>query len=227
MKKDQHIIFCDGAAKGNPGPGGWGAIIASDVEVVEIGGSDRGTTNNRMELTAAINALRLIPKNGSAVVYTDSSYVAKGITSWLKSWIKNGWRTATKKAVENQDLWQELEMETVDKELVWKVIPGHAGIPGNMRVDEIASMLALGATVRFFNGPRSLYTVDLSPSVANFQKSSKGAAYSYVSMVDGSIKTHKTWKECEKRVKGKAALFRKTFSTEDEKRIMEEFKKRQ
>ena len=154
-------IYTDGAARGNPGPGGWGAIIGNDERVAEIGGENPDTTNNRMELTAAIEAIKFavenFPPNSPITVYTDSEYVMKGITEWIINWQKKGWKTAGKTAVLNKDLWQKLLMVTEDEQIEWKYVPGHSGHAANERCDEIATAFADGLEVTLYNGDRSSY----------------------------------------------------------------------
>ena len=135
-------IFSDGSSRGNPGPGGWSAIICfgndSEMKVFEIGGFEKSTTNNRMELTGAINAfeeLRNRKISGEIILYSDSSYVIKGISSWINGWKANDWRTKDKKDVLNKDLWQRLSEATEGFDVSYKVISGHVGIPGNERCD--------------------------------------------------------------------------------------------
>jgi ribonuclease HI len=155
-------IFTDGAARGNPGPGGWGAIIAHEDRVVEIGGPSTGdTTNNKMELTAAIEALQSVGYEEPITLYTDSEYVKKGITEWVVGWQKNDWKTSQKKPVENQELWWALIEASKDKPLEWKVIRGHAGVPGNERCDIIATAFADRESIELYNGTREAYTVSL------------------------------------------------------------------
>ena len=226
MKLEKYIIFCDGAAKGNPGPGGWGAIVAGSKHVREFGGANPKTTNNRMELTAAIHALKPLKKGDTAEIHTDSSYVINGITKWVKNWMKNDWKTMQKQPVSNKDLWIELEKEAGNKKLKWVLVKGHSGVAGNERVDEIASGLAVGEEVRLYDGPAKLFTINLDGKATIAPTGKKGKAYSYVSKVAGVIKTHSTWTECEARVKGKQALFKKALSADDEKKIIEEFRKK-
>jgi ribonuclease HI len=226
MKLEKYIIFCDGAAKGNPGPGGWGAIVAGSKHVREFGGNHPKTTNNRMELTAAIHALKPLKKGDAAEIHTDSSYVINGITKWVKNWMKNDWKTMTKQSVSNKELWIELEKEAGNKKLKWILVKGHSGVPGNERVDEIASGLAVGDEVRLFDGPLDTYKVSLDGKATIIPTSKTGKAYSYISMVGGVIKTHKTWAECEARVKGKKASYKKALSEADEKKIIEEFRRK-
>jgi ribonuclease HI len=232
---DEIIIFCDGASKGNPGPGGWGAIVAMGDTVKELGGAEQHTTNNRMELAAALSALTQAKGAQSPiVVHTDSSYVINGITKWVHGWQRNGWMTKEKKDVLNKDLWAPLveAAEDLSHGVAWEYVGGHVGIKGNERVDQIASDLAEGKHVDLYDGPRASYTVDLSDlshsaelkEKKSSSKSRSGAkAYSYVSKVDGVIEVHKTWAECEARVRGKKARFKKALSAGEEARIIEEF----
>ena len=148
-------VYTDGASRGNPGPGGWGAIVFSDGKVREIGGREEKTTNNRMELTAAIKALENLVEE--ALVYTDSEYVMKGITEWINKWRAKGWKTAGRKPVLNQDLWQKLLEVTQGKNIEWKYVAGHAGIHLNERADEIATAFADGLDPNLYNGPRDGY----------------------------------------------------------------------
>lgn len=132
-------IFTDGACSGNPGPGGWGAVLRWRGQEKELCGGERDTTNNRMELTAAIEALRALTRPSRVVVTTDSTYVKNGITSWLAQWKQRGWRTASKKAVKNEDLWRALDEAVASHEDVrWEWVKGHAGHAENERADELA-----------------------------------------------------------------------------------------
>ena len=132
-------IFTDGACKGNPGPGGWGAILRMGKHEKELCGSDPETTNNRMEMTAVIRALQALNSSCEIELYSDSKYVIDGITQWIHSWKKSGWKTAAKKPVKNADLWQELDLATNDHRIKWHWVRGHNGHPENERVDQIAS----------------------------------------------------------------------------------------
>ncbi len=131
-------VFTDGACSGNPGPGGWGAILCSGAHEKEISGGERLTTNNRMELMAAIRALEAITKPATVVIHTDSKYVMDGITQWLPRWKKNGWKTADKKPVKNEDLWRALEAECARHQVTWRWVRGHNGHPENERADALA-----------------------------------------------------------------------------------------
>ena len=137
---DPLIIHTDGACRGNPGPGGWGALLSWNDTRKELSGADAATTNNRMELTAAIMGLAALKRPTVATVQTDSQYVIKGITEWLPSWKARGWRTADRKPVKNQDLWERLDQLAGQHTLRWQWVKGHSGDPGNERVDELANL---------------------------------------------------------------------------------------
>lgn len=132
-------IYTDGACRGNPGPGGWGAILRSGEHERELKGSEAVTTNNRMELMAAIQALAALKRGCDVVLYTDSQYVRKGILEWMAQWKLRDWRTADKKPVKNVDLWQALEREIARHKIEWHWVKGHAGVPGNERADQLAN----------------------------------------------------------------------------------------
>ena len=131
-------VYTDGACSGNPGPGGWGAILTSGGNEREISGGEANTTNNRMELMAAIMALEAMKRPVEVHLHTDSTYVRDGITKWIHGWKKNGWRTAAKKPVKNADLWQRLEEAAARHTVEWHWVKGHAGHPQNERADELA-----------------------------------------------------------------------------------------
>ena len=133
-------IFTDGACSGNPGPGGWGALINGPDGENELTGGAADTTNNRMELQAAIEALKSLPTGSAVTLTTDSTYVKDGITSWIKNWKARGWKTAAKKPVKNIDLWQSLDAECARHQVDWQWVKGHAGHAGNERADELARM---------------------------------------------------------------------------------------
>jgi len=238
------IIFADGSSIGNPGPGGWAAILVFEKnqnggrgEVVELGGGEKHTTNNRMELVAAIEALKfslkLKTQNVKLLIHTDSRYVIHGITKWIKTWEKTGWIGTNKKEILNKDLWQKLGKLAKGKSIEWKHVRGHAGIAGNERADFLATMCAREQKwkkEKFFTGPFSKYPFDIlntKPSKklprkpASSRRKSVSNAYSYLSLVNGKLMRHQTWPECEKRVKGvSGAKFKKAVSAEDEKEII-------
>ena len=135
----QIIIYTDGACRGNPGPGGWGAVLRWNGHEKRLCGGETLTTNNRMELMAAISALEALKESSEAVLYTDSVYVKQGLTEWLKGWKAKGWRTADKKPVKNQDLWQRLDAAASRHSIDWRWVKGHAGDPGNELADQLAN----------------------------------------------------------------------------------------
>jgi ribonuclease HI len=236
------VVFTDGAAKGNPGPGGWGVVIVTPLgEVTELGGRAAGTTtNNKMELTAAIEALselRDVP--GPLAIYTDSTYVIQGIRGWIHGWRTRGWKTATGGEVLNRDLWERLDALVAARArrgVEWHYVRGHTGVPGNERVDEIADGLAHGRAITLYRGPLlgySLPILDLPSETSVPARTSRvgGRAapaakpYSYLSVVDGELARHATWADCERRVKGRpGARFKKAMHQEDEAAILREWR---
>jgi ribonuclease HI len=224
-------VFTDGSSRGNPGPGGWGAVLVfNDEKVTEIGGRSDQTTNNRMELTAVIEALKITDGGAIIVLYTDSSYVINGITKWIHSWKKNDWMSSEKKPVANPDLWKELLYLVEERQLVWKYVPGHLGVVGNERADEIATLFADKEKIKLFDGSLSEYTLDVSSVEINGEKKkerkkSSKKAYSYISLVDGKIYIDKTWQECERRTKGRSRVkYKKAHDLKHEQEILREFK---
>lgn len=227
-------IFTDGAAKGNPGPGGYGAVLLLDEKVFELGEGKKLTTNNEMELRAVVEALKQVPEGSENVeVFTDSKYVVEGATGWIFGWMKNGWKTKTGGDVSHKETWQELIDLLKKVKVVWHKIPGHSGLVGNERADTIASDFGEEKAVVLYNGLRVGYGLDIenveydkekAAERSEVRKRSAIKAYSYISKVDGVIETHKTWKECEARVKGKKGVrFKKTISAEEEKEIIQDF----
>ena len=234
---DQTIIFCDGACSGNPGPGGWAAVIASmDGQILELGGGSPKTTNNQMELKATVEALRVLGDwPGPVTLYTDSVYVIKGITQWIWGWMRNNWKTSTGGEVSNQELWQELSREVASRkkfgELNWKYVRGHTGVPGNERCDEIAVAFSKRTFIQLYDGPLLGYGIsifDLPPDnglpesqKTGTKKEPKKVAFSYVSLVGGTPMRHTAWSDCERRVKGQpGAKFKKSISASDESDIL-------
>lgn len=133
------VIYTDGACRGNPGPGGWGALLSYDGRTRELFGGERETTNNRMELTAAIRALEALKRGCEVELHTDSTYVRQGIMAWLANWKKNGWKTAAKKPVKNADLWRALDAACERHEIRWFWVKGHSGNDGNEAADALAN----------------------------------------------------------------------------------------
>ena len=132
-------IYTDGACRGNPGPGGWAATLSLGEHFRELSGAEAATPNNRMELTAVIEALSALKRESRVRVFTDSEYVRRGITEWLKAWKARDWRTADKKPVKNRDLWERLDAVAARHDVEWRWVKGHSGVPGNERVDALAN----------------------------------------------------------------------------------------
>src|ERR1700744_307174 len=141
----QVVIYTDGACSGNPGPGGWGVVLSWNGTEKELHGGEPQTTNNRMELMAAIQALAALQRPSQVQLHTDSKYVLDGITKWINGWQRNGWLTAAKKPVKNADLWQQLTKAIERHEVTWTWVKGHAGDPGNERADELARLGSIEA----------------------------------------------------------------------------------
>lgn len=134
------VIYTDGACSGNPGPGGWGAVLLYRGHRRELSGGEKETTNNQMELLAVIRAMESLKRPCKVTIHTDSTYVMKGMTEWIESWKARGWKTAGKKPVKNRELWQELEKALAPHEVSWKWVKGHSGVPENERADELARL---------------------------------------------------------------------------------------
>jgi ribonuclease HI len=230
------VVFTDGAAKGNPGPGGWGVIIATpDGHVTELGGGAAHTTNNQMELTAPIEALRHLQHTaGRLALYTDSTYVIKGIREWIWAWRRRGWKTAEGTDVLNRALWEQLANLVAARGTAgveWHYVRGHSGIPGNDRVDEIANAFARRRRPALYHGPLIRYPIPIGdiPDDTRVPQRTAGASagkskatpYSYLSVIDGRPQRHATWAECERRVKGRSgAKFKKAMSAAEEAAIL-------
>ncbi|MBN2432446.1 MAG: ribonuclease HI [Acidobacteria bacterium] len=207
-------LYTDGACSGNPGPGGWGVVMETPGGVREYGGHEPHTTNNRMELRAAIEGLRRAPVE-TLVVVTDSLYVYKGIREWIHQWKRRGWQTAGGAAVLNQDLWQELDRLNAAN-VRWEWTRGHAGHPGNERANRIAQWFA--------RGPRAdMPPPDVPPTRPTARKKHlplldhRPPGVTYLSLVGGELRRHQTWEECRHRTQGcSGARYKKCRSREEE-----------
>ncbi len=231
-----HLLFTDGSSLGNPGPGGWATILVLlGDRVMEMGGRETHTTNNRMELMALAKGLeRIADESGDLTIYTDSKYVHKGATEWSVGWKKRGWVTMAKTPVENRELWEETLSLLDDRKkwgkMFWKHVPGHSGVAGNERCDEIATTFAKEGIPELFEGDLGDYAIDILNITIDEVKSAersvarahgRAKAYSYLSFVGGVAMRHATWAECEARVKGKPGVkFKKAVSKEDEEAIL-------
>lgn len=222
------VIYTDGACSGNPGPGGWAAIVSlPEGRVMEIAGGEAPTTNNRMELRAAIAALEAVAgRPEAAVVYTDSTYLISGVTRWLAAWKRRAWRSSTGQAVLNRDLWERLdELSAARRErLSWAYVKGHARSQGNNRCDELAVAVSKGRPLPLYDGPAGGYGRDLvapepgptSPAGASRPRKKSGPGV-YLSLVDGRLEKHATWDDCRARVHGRSgARFKKVSSPAEE-----------
>ena len=233
------VIFTDGSSLGNPGPGGYGCVLVFPQlnEVIELGGNKIKTTNNEMELSAVVAALSHSIFNTSDVsIFTDSSYVINGITKWIFGWEKNNWQTKDKNDVANKYVWEQLIKLVRERQanaiVSWNLLPGHVGVVGNERCDEIATSFAAGKPVKLFRGKLSDYGRDilnfkidesLKKEKSEKRSRSNAPAHSYLSLVDGVAMRHATWSETESRVKGKKAKFKKALSAQDEMDILGEW----
>jgi ribonuclease HI len=225
-----HItIFTDGASSGNPGPGGWGTLVRYADQITELGGAEPKTTNNRMELKAVLEGLRFVVEHSlntqPITLYTDSSYVANGATTWIKGWKMRGWTNKLGDSIANVDLWKDMGDVLSDVNVKFVNVSGHSGIPGNERCDEIATGFSKNVQVHLYNGPYSQYDHDLenitvNPELKSSKDRAKQTAFSYLSLVDGVLKIHSSWNDCKARVEGKkGARYKKTISKIDEDTI--------
>ncbi len=241
MSKNSIIIHTDGAAKGNPGSGGWGSIIIINNEkVIELGGGVARATNNQMELQAMIEGLdhvakKIKPEGVQINIFSDSNYLLNGITSWIEGWKKNGWQTKAKQDVLNREYWEKLDeiknKLSIKNELTFNKVKGHAGDPLNERCDDIASGFGLKEKLNLFSGSLKEHEQlfgftdeDVKHPMLDKKTPPKtvgGIAYSYVSCVANKVFTDKTWVDCESRVKGKSgAKFKKVFSKQEEQDLI-------
>lgn len=232
---DRILVFSDGAAKGNPGPAGWGSVILTpDRRVIELGGGSPHATNNQMELTGVIEALRRLRDiPGPIDLYSDSTYVIRGIREWIRSWKRRGWKTVEAKDVLNREHWERLDQLVAargPRTITWHYVRGHSAVPGNERADAIASGFATHGYVELYRGPYGEYPIALTevPQDSSLPKRNsssggkKASAYSYLSVVDGRPMRHATWPDCERRVKGKSgARFKKATNAAEEIEILE------
>lgn len=239
MKKEL-IIYTDGASRGNPGPGGWGAVVLVDGYSMEVTGSAKKATNNQMELQAVLEVLSDSASRaykGTVKVFSDSAYVVNGLNSWIWGWEKKGWITSTKTPVENREIWVNILelLKFYGKRLSIEKIKGHAGDLYNERCDELAVNAALGKKEKHFKGLQKDYDaflkeigttkkVESGKSKVKSKTKKTGPAYSYVSLVDSKVYADKTWAECEKRVKGKkGAKYQKVFSKAEETNLVQDY----
>ncbi|HAH32539.1 MAG TPA: ribonuclease HI [Elusimicrobia bacterium] len=235
------FIYCDGACSGNPGPGGWGAVIIfPENRVSEFGGGERPTTNNRMEMRGAIAALSAVRDRPESVkLYTDSSLLINGITGWIHGWKRKAWLTAGGKPVVNRDLWEHLDLlaQTRKSRLAWGHIKGHTGHEINERCDQIAVAFSKGETPALYEGPTVGCGYSLLEPAAeylhkplprqapHFSTPKTKVAGFYLSLVAGRVERHTTWPQCQGRVHGvSGARFKKVKSAEEAQTVLKLWK---
>lgn len=233
--KDKIIIYTDGASRGNPGAGGWAAIVSYSNKVKELVGAKNAATNNQMELQAVISGLTFakeIFNNEIIELHADSNYVLNGLEKWLMKWQKNGWMTMAKKPVENKNLWEELLiLQNIFKNKINLVkVEGHSGHVYNDRCDELAVNIAQGKDIKLFEGTIEEYEsiLELNKPKSEIKKRSVGSknsakVYSYVSLVDNKVFVDKDWTDCKKRVNGKNAKYKKVFSKDEETSLIQDY----
>jgi len=230
------FIYSDGACSGNPGPGGWAAVVIfPEGRVRELGGGERPSTNNRMEMLGAITALGAVHDRPEPVkLYTDSGLLINGIKSWIRNWQRNGWRTAAGKPVVNRDLWERLDALAQARKgrLAWGHVKGHVGHELNERCDVIAVAFSKGIKPELYEGPavgcgysllepEAAHLHDSAPRVKSSSSRSKAKGGYYLSLVDGRLERHATWPECKERVHGvPATRFKKVATAEEEQAVL-------
>lgn len=218
MMEKSLVVFTDGAARGNPGPGGWGAVLVNKEydEVVELGGGKPHTTNNEMELSAIVAALAHASLSAlPLIICTDSSYAIRGITEWITGWERKGWKTMTGEPVANRALWEQMNslVQSSTGDITWVHIKGHAGIPGNERCDVIATGFADAKPAALMRGklsnyPHDIFSLKVDPALATKSGSKKSDGPTdpgypiYLSYIHKTLSRDTEWKKCELRVKG-------------------------
>lgn len=241
MSEDSIIIYTDGACSGNPGPGGWGSIVILNPEkrVVELGGGEAATTNNRMEMTGILEALRYclssdrLRASTQLQIYTDSVYVIRGITQWIFGWKKRGWKNAENEEVSNRDIWIQLDevvtqvSRKLSSKIKWSFVKGHSGVPGNERCDVISVAFSKHDYISLYNGSSENYIFDVNvlpeerplPEMKGKAADKEAKTAWYLSYVNGVLTRHETWRECEAVVKGRPAKFKKVTSADEEAQV--------
>lgn len=228
------IIYSDGACRGNPGPGGWAAVIVkNNSQIVELGGYEQSTTNNAMEIRGILESLdyAVNDRPDKIIVYSDSSYVLNAITKWIYGWQKNGWKSSEGKDVANQNDWKHIYL-SIQKlkgtEISWNYVRGHTGVPGNERCDKLSVSFSYGDVMHLYNGLLKNYDLDLTVPpktepipTSSFTKSKNSKDAYYLILKNGQIDRVLTWAECEAKVKGvSGAKFKKVNSSDQESDIL-------
>lgn len=221
----ESVVFSDGGCIGNPGPGGWAAIVFAGGTYRELGGGEKETTNNRMELTAAIKGIEAAP-TGPVKVVTDSRYLVDGATKWIYGWKKKGWIKSDGGGVLNRDLWEMIDRAISVRKITWEHVYGHSGHPENERCDFIANTFARGGAPELKTGDGSwIFASPKAPPAGTGEPDEKYPKPLYLSVVDGDISEHATWPECEARIKGrKGARCKKVASRREHVLAIEAWK---
>lgn len=235
---ESFIVYSDGACSGNPGPGGWAFVLGSPEGWVQEGaGHMPATTNNRMELLSAVEALRLILESEKptqkVLLFSDSVYVIRGVTQWVFGWRRNGWKTSQGEEVSNRDLWEDFYtlVHNSGLKIEFRYVKGHAGIPGNERCDELAVQCSQRSTVQLYSGNKDNYHFDideLPPEMpipemrSQSLNSGSKEKVNYISLINGKVYRDSSWSLCEARVKGRPGVkFKKVKSLQEEKSVLE------
>lgn len=216
----EFIAFTDGASRGNPGPAGWGAIVANKEKVTELGGFIDNGTNNQAELQAICEVLKSVKEvnTDKITVYVDSAYVKQGAESWVHGWSKNGWKTKEGDSIKNKSLWQELFDLQADINVVYKRIKGHSGIPANERADDIATSFSDGESPELYDGVRESYGISLNPNPEYLPNHPV-----YLSFLDGIVHQHESWEDCKERVHGTSAQYKKVHTVRQRQELLDEW----
>ena len=237
MKKSSYLLFTDGACSGNPGTGAWAFVAiekADDLkrsQVYEEADSVEHTTNNRMELIAVISAIHWLSRKdfADAAIWTDSNYVYEGLRRWMFGWQKNNWLNQEGNPISNQDLWQEALALEKNLGAIWKKIkmeklPGHHGILGNERCDQLARECISKHTASIYHGPLEQHPFGMDLLKTGVEKPQGVGDFWYLSVISGKAQRHKTWPECEAAVKGqKSAKFKKVYSLQEESLLLKQW----
>ena len=215
----QALVFTDGASRGNPGPSGWGAVVATESRVVELGGGKSKGTNNEAEVAAIVAAVSWLHNQAADIagveIHSDSTYAISGASQWIHGWKRREWKTKQGEEISNKALWQHwlTVSQKVTFDISFKKVKGHASVPGNERADGIATAFADGSEPELFDGDRSDYDVSLDPTPQYLENSPL-----YFSNIDGEVMSHESWPDCQARVSGESAQYKKvrTVAERDE-----------
>ena len=218
------LVFTDGASRGNPGPAGWGAVVAGSDRVVELGGGKEKGTNNEAEVAAVVAAVSFVQNKFSDVdsvkIHSDSTYAISGATSWIHGWKKRNWQTKQGEEISNKALWQHWDRLTknISFDISFQKVKGHASIPGNERADDIATAFADDTEPELFDGPRADYEISLDPEPQYLEKSPL-----YFSLIDNKAMQHENWNDCQARVKGESAKYKKVRTVAERDELLAEW----